>query len=171
MPTGGPYNISVVAKNSETGQEATAPWRLSIPDIALMVTKPSLNQIVDDQTPVIEGMTHPNLEVTVLTDSGSECRTQSDAEGKWRCELETLEMGGSYDFTVTAKNPDTQSEASLPWNVGVLDGILEVTSPEVGDEVTESPLILKGIANPNSYVTVDGPDGELCSTRADDEGN
>jgi len=170
MPAGGPQNLSVEVKNPTTNSVSTLPWAVTIPPVALDISEPAFNAVVDDATPLIKGNSDPGTEITIQYDQGKECNAVADANGDWNCELDELPIGGPYDLEVTAKDPRTDSSTTVPWRVGVLEPSLEVTEPVTDETATDSPLVFKGQTNPNAEITIEGPDGQSCTTFADAAG-
>ncbi|MEE9309564.1 MAG: Ig-like domain-containing protein [Cocleimonas sp.] len=169
--SGGPYDFTVKAKDPVTESESELPWALRIPDVSLDVTEPDFNQMVDDETPVIKGTTDPSADITIEYQSGKKCTTVADSTGNWSCELDKLPSGGPYDLKVIAKDPRTKSVTEKPWKVRIDELELDITSPQPDDLIVASPLEIEGTTKPNADVTITGPNGITCNTKADSDGN
>ncbi|MDR0417009.1 MAG: Ig-like domain-containing protein, partial [Propionibacteriaceae bacterium] len=67
-----------------------------------VVTRPSKDEQVGDNTPTVEGKAEPGSTVTVEAGDGNACTTTADAEGKFSCTLPNALPDGPAVIEVTA---------------------------------------------------------------------
>ena len=103
LPIGGPYDITIKAEDNN-GNITTMTESISIPEVPLIITSPSEDEVFTGSSITLTGTSDPNTEIMVLGPDGEVCKTTSDEFGKWSCELHNLRDGTSKYFTVISGN-------------------------------------------------------------------
>ena len=168
LPADSTFTLTVTSED-DIGNKVTEVIDISTDKLPLSIIAPKDNSIVEDTTPIFTGTTAPNTDVIVTMATGQECKTKSDAMGHWSCELPALPVGGPYDVTVKAKDPDG-NETSISEQISVPKIPLVITSPTDGEKITGTSVIVAGTSDANKPIMVLGPDGESCETTSDENG-
>ena len=167
MPIGGPYDLMIESKDLDRNIDKKLPWKLAIPNVPLVVSEPSEGESIPGNPLIVKGSTNPNSDVLVKGVNGQECVTTADAAGDWTCELDGLNAGDDQPITVTSIKDGLEQEVIRKVNIAIP---LLVTEPDEGETITNADQIVTGTTDPNSTVTVKGPDGQECVATSNDKG-
>ena len=162
------YKITVTTEDND-GNKATKEINVSTDKLPLAVISPQDNSITEDTTPTFTGTTAPNTAVTVTVASGQECKTTADIDGKWRCELPELPVGGPYDVTITADDKKG-NKTTLKEKITIPKIPLTIKSPIDEEKITTTDTLVEGTSDPDTNIMVFGSDGERCDTVSDSKG-
>lgn len=158
-----------ITTEDDLGNSTTKEVNVSTDKLPLAVISPQDNSTAEDSTPVFTGTSAPKALITVKFASGQECKTETDADGNWSCEVPALPVGGPYDVTITAEDADGNTSI-IDESISIPRISLVVITPEEGEKITDTEVLVSGTNDPNTKIVALGPDGESCETISDNNG-
>ena len=163
------YTLTVITTDS-IGNSTTKSIDISTDKLPLAVISPGDKGTTGDSTPNFIGTTTSGTSVTVTTETGQKCQTIADEKGYWSCELPKMPVGGPYSVIIKAE--DTHSNTTtLTVSITIPKIPLIITSPIKDETIADTRLIVIGTSDPNTPITVLGPDGERCTTLSNEKGD
>ena len=162
LPLDEKFTLTVTTTDS-AGNSTTKTIDIFTDKLPLSILTPGDKGTAGDSTPSFIGTSTPGTKITVTASTGAQCETVADAEGNWTCELPTLPVGGPYDVTIKAED-SSGNITTITESISIPEIPLIITSPSKDDVFTGSSMTLAGTSDPNTEITVLGPDGEICKT-------
>jgi hypothetical protein len=168
LPLDHQYTLTVTTEDS-IGNTTTKSIELSTDKLPLSIITPGDKGTTGDSTPSFIGTTTAGTTVTITTETGQECQTVADKNGNWTCELPEMPVGGPYSVTIKAVVTDGNI-TTITESITIPKIPLVITSPTEGETIIGTNITVTGTSDPNTAITVLGPDGEKCTTVSDVEG-
>ncbi len=162
------YTLTVTTMDS-IGNSTAKVVNISTDKLPLSVIAPQDNSTTEDTTPTFIGTTTAGTTVTVSMPTGQECSTVADSEDHWSCELPALPVGGPYTATIKAVDSN-QNQTTLTENITIPAIPLIISSPVENEVIVSDSVTVTGSSDPDTAITVLGPDGESCNTTSDASG-
>ena len=121
----------------------------------------------------VSGTGEVGATVNVTTPSGASCSAMVQLDGSWSCTLSPLPIDGE---DITADQTDAVGNTSLPTTVSAGIDLVPPSDPTIvaptdGALLATNVVSVTGTGEPDSIITVSGPNGEMCSVPVDVAGN
>jgi hypothetical protein len=166
LPLGTEISATISAKDI-AGNEKSATRNVKIFSLPLTVNPldTDINGVSLTTRPTFSGTSQANIKITLrvaITDKADKvCRTTTDSDGNWSCQLPILKSGGPYDCTITATDHEENSTHLIK---ALVIPILPLIISEPVDNAVISGYdpIFSGTSTSGTTVTVTAATGQTC---------
>ncbi len=128
---------------------------------SIVITTPTLNQVIAEKEATISGTADPESAIKVQIDANNHCSAIASAEGDWSCKVDKLILDKTYPLEVTSTDhADNESKVSSSFKTPPLT--LVITAPKNKSTVTGRAPLIVGTSLPKTKITVTAGD-KSCS--------
>jgi len=168
LPLGKTYTISISSED-EAGNKTQKFLEIKTSKLPLSVVTLGDKNTASSTTPTLIGTSTAGTKITITVSTGASCTTTTNSNGDWLCELSSIPVGGPYDVTIKAEGSNGNI-TSIKQTIIIPKVSLVIINPVANSTISTSSIIVTGTTDPNTDITLLGPDGQQCTSTSDDDG-
>jgi len=157
-------NITATRGDKTVTKTITVTYQPAKPALSLEITSPEDKAELTESLVAVSGnVSDATAKVTI---NGVEAEVTED--GAFSASVELVEGENTIEVKATAEGKESVTETvTITYTPEAPELSLEVTSPEDGAELTESPVVVSGnVSDPSAKVTINGIEAEVAEDGA-----
>ena len=169
MNTGGIINNTVdltAVDGASNNHQDSDTTQTVITLLAPVISSPNEGDLLNDNTPTVNGTGQPGAQIDVLTNQGGSCQAIVDPQGDWSCDISPAQTDGSLVISAFASDGGSNQSATDSVTVD-----LDATAPDAPDvDAPTNGQPVTGTGEPGATVTVTTESGGECTAVVQPDG-